>query len=731
MPLSVRDTDSLRASMEDKELSVKDSENEHDDRDALEHHSMHSQLYKNDLSPHDKLINKSPKEYDFDDKPKNRGLTPQKAASPLVIQWLQDNYEAAEGTSLPRSTLYTHYVSFCSSMNIEPVNAASFGKLIRSIFPNLKTRRLGTRGHSKYHYYGIRIKATSELRLPTFNNPGTILASSKPKPRIKQDYEQGLEKPMMGRQDDPSMYEINGHSVATGATNVTLPDFHIPENLPSEISTDLVQAFMSSYKQHCQALIDAVFKHHFLDVDKYLHAFWQSLPAQFRMLVSQPEVVELIGEKDQLAYKAMATVLLPNVLQALPVSIPQSIRQFAKQLEAWLNTALEGLPPNLVAKKMHVVKKFSQSLHKQASLNHLTQAARAVLQNTTQVSQMIIDWNRLDFEFIKDQASWICQCGDEFVQSAQEDFKRFLTERASLEQWAQWLQDIVNKILGKCIDPRELVLLSQQLLLKWSFYSTLIIRDLTIRNASSFGSFHLLRTLFDEYIFYLVETRFASLVHIPVPANASVSMTSNYEVPSTSTNVAEPYSSHSSSMESFSLDTLLNKDNGPRVAKHLPYPFHDNTQDKQEEEYARLEMLHPDVNLLHLNVQPYQQQQYQTGRSYASYIQPKSMDEMRMNQMSSSSGLSRMNPTMMGTNNVNVGMTDHSKRTAAELMRPAHIVYNFASEQQMRPQYIGSYESHPSVLPPSTNIHYREPTNDQGQNKKIRLENGIQSSEVK
>jgi hypothetical protein len=51
---------------------------------------------------------------------------------------LQDNYESQEGTSLPRSTLYIHYIGFCNSMNIEPVNAASFGKLIRSVFPNLK-----------------------------------------------------------------------------------------------------------------------------------------------------------------------------------------------------------------------------------------------------------------------------------------------------------------------------------------------------------------------------------------------------------------------------------------------------------------------------------------------------------------------------------------------------------------------------------------------------------------
>ena len=53
----------------------------------------------------------------------------------------------------------------------EPVNAASFGKLVRSVFVGLKTRRLGTRGHSKYHYYGIKIKDNSPL-LAIQNDPG-------------------------------------------------------------------------------------------------------------------------------------------------------------------------------------------------------------------------------------------------------------------------------------------------------------------------------------------------------------------------------------------------------------------------------------------------------------------------------------------------------------------------------------------------------------------------------
>lgn len=51
----------------------------------------------------------------------------------------------------------------CNENKLEPVNAASFGKLIRSVFHGLRTRRLGTRGNSKYHYYGIRIKPDSPL----------------------------------------------------------------------------------------------------------------------------------------------------------------------------------------------------------------------------------------------------------------------------------------------------------------------------------------------------------------------------------------------------------------------------------------------------------------------------------------------------------------------------------------------------------------------------------------
>lgn len=37
----------------------------------------------------------------------------------------------------------------------------------------------------------------------------------------------------------------------------------------------------------------------------------------------------------------------------------------------------------------------------------------------------------------------------------------------------------------------------------------MVIRDLTLRSAASFGSFHLIRLLYDEYMFYLIEHQIA------------------------------------------------------------------------------------------------------------------------------------------------------------------------------------------------------------------------------
>ena len=59
---------------------------------------------------------------------------------------------------------------------------------------------------------------------------------------------------------------------------------------------------------------------------------------------------------------------------------------------SFLTEGHPGPPP-----QVGVVSAFAQTLRRYTSLNHLAQAARAVLQNTSQINQMLSDLNRVDF----------------------------------------------------------------------------------------------------------------------------------------------------------------------------------------------------------------------------------------------------------------------------------------------------------------------------------------------
>jgi regulatory factor X 1/2/3 len=75
-------------------------------------------------------------------------LTPCPSALFVTCRLLQ-NYEYEENHSLSRQSVYEAYEVFCRQTGQPACNNASFGKLIRAVFPELKTRRLGTRGNSK------------------------------------------------------------------------------------------------------------------------------------------------------------------------------------------------------------------------------------------------------------------------------------------------------------------------------------------------------------------------------------------------------------------------------------------------------------------------------------------------------------------------------------------------------------------------------------------------------
>ncbi|ELV14332.1 MHC class II regulatory factor RFX1 [Tupaia chinensis] len=412
-------------------------------------------------------------------------------ASPATVQWLLDNYETAEGVSLPRSTLYCHYLLHCQEQKLEPVNAASFGKLIRSVFMGLRTRRLGTRGNSKYHYYGLRIKASSPLL------------------RLMEDQQHMAMRGQPFSQKQRQVDNVVPHSIPCPGppdASRSLPDFTELDLqgklLPDGVGPGDIKAFQVLYREHCEAIVDVMVNLQFTLVETLWKTFWRynlgqpseapplavhdeaekRLPKASLVLLSKFEpVLQWTKHCDNVLYQGLVEILIPDVLRPIPSALTQAIRNFAKSLEGWLTHAMVNIPEEMLRVKVAAAGAFAQTLRRYTSLNHLAQAARAVLQNTAQINQMLSDLNRVDFANVQEQASWVCRCEDRVVQRLEQDFKVTLQQQNSLEQWAAWLDGV----------------------------GSMVIRDLTLRSAASFGSFHLIRLLYDEYMYYLIEHRVA------------------------------------------------------------------------------------------------------------------------------------------------------------------------------------------------------------------------------
>lgn len=75
-----------------------------------------------------------------------------------IANWLNLNYVASKDGSIPRCIIYQHYCSDFKKEGIEPLNTAMFGKVIKMVFPFIRSRRLGNRGNSKYHYFGVSVR---------------------------------------------------------------------------------------------------------------------------------------------------------------------------------------------------------------------------------------------------------------------------------------------------------------------------------------------------------------------------------------------------------------------------------------------------------------------------------------------------------------------------------------------------------------------------------------------
>ncbi|RWS15196.1 DNA-binding protein RFX6-like protein, partial [Dinothrombium tinctorium] len=259
-----------------------------------------------------------------------------------TLNWLQVNYEFSEGICLPRCLLYQHYQDYCRSKGQTPIGAAAFGKLVRKKFREITTRRLGTRGKSKYHYYGLGIQKSSVYYLDSYESNNFVRykglsvknkrsARSK-KCRHTSNAENALQKAKQLLKKFPKIGEIV---------------------IPLNVSYKKLDTFLVMYKTHCNQLLDTIFCSQFDDVSSYLNNFWTGIPSHLECLLQKDFIAKVIECCDFVFYEALLTGLSPtSSIDSFDENL-EKLEKIAVKLMPWTNHAISHIPKNIFDAKIN------------------------------------------------------------------------------------------------------------------------------------------------------------------------------------------------------------------------------------------------------------------------------------------------------------------------------------------------------------------------------------------
>ncbi|SMN21943.1 similar to Saccharomyces cerevisiae YLR176C RFX1 Major transcriptional repressor of DNA-damage-regulated genes, recruits repressors Tup1p and Cyc8p to their promoters [Maudiozyma saulgeensis] len=383
-----------------------------------------------------------------------------------ALLWLMKNCESQHDSYVPRGRIFAQYASSCAQYNLKPLSQASLGKLIRTVFPGLTTRRLGMRGQSKYHYCGLKLinsdgnenydddTDTSSVNVsPSLSKPnspeavGVKLEVSDPPLSIKSD-NISTEKPKKRKnnitEDSKVSTPINKKSRSDlQRNNETKEPIVAPDNasislhnvlpnifknevvlsklyklslppipkmlLPSNIDQDMISSLESLYHIYCNKIFDNIKYLRFDSLSTNLLFFHTGSvsPQMYNLLISE-ELNDWIAQCDRITHISLAKYLSNLVLDKTKPS--ETRNNTVKSLESFVNTYPKQisdltmeLPTTLRNSKTNTAKDFTSLMKKLLKLDKFI----IKFLNSFQAfkGDMHRDWDTLNLEDIYDMVS--------------------------------------------------------------------------------------------------------------------------------------------------------------------------------------------------------------------------------------------------------------------------------------------------------------------------------------
>ncbi|SJM87212.1 uncharacterized protein ZBIST_3401 [Zygosaccharomyces bailii] len=367
-----------------------------------------------------------------------------------ALLWLMKSCGAQQDSYVPRGRIFAQYAASCAQNGLKPLSQASLGKLIRAVFPDLTTRRLGMRGQSRYHYCGLKLignASTTEQQqpnsVPSIAPSGHAVAALSPRDQMNRQLQLGqLPMPQQLVAAHGSAAGVTAAGVLSGAGSecpggLPKPEPHTPhrdsdhelvfsedlyervfsnekpipndytlkfpriprECLPPGSDEDIISSLESLYHVHCNTIFEHV---RFMKFDQLSHSLVLfgsgSISPQMYNLFTNKGLHEWVHECDHVTHAAMIKCLsrMLSDFQGVSANAIQRLEEFAKSYSEQVAESIIDLPVAMVAQKTETVATFSRLVRKLVQLIKYLRETSKILPNFPHMSKDWLSYDNLD-----------------------------------------------------------------------------------------------------------------------------------------------------------------------------------------------------------------------------------------------------------------------------------------------------------------------------------------------
>lgn len=434
----------------------------------------------------------------------------------FAMVWLLNSCESSPTAVVPRNRIYARYVQICADNSLTPLSPASFGKLVRILFPSLTTRRLGMRGQSKYHYCGIKLVGDQNVQggSPSSESPPSLHTRT---PSIPHVNDPRLVHPINSTRIAetfhlhdikciPNLFQLVETSLNNEDMNSPLNLPSIYPYLPKSADYDIADTLYSLYKVHCTSIFESLRYMHIGKLFSSFTTFNSILTAPvFKLYTSEP-VMEWVRECDLVMYRSMAKMLTKLHLQNVPDEVVQNLEQVSRQYTYKLQNSLQyKVPKSFRSMKLKTAKHFISILTRLVKVIETGQSAARILANNNEKQAMLEDWRQLDIREItlrevpcrlKNLELVIRILTTDVNSILERDDSPSSKDFSTLVQLARLVSSLPGHFRNS--NPRLFMLVSSNLL-------TTFLREISLNRGQSFGAWWIVRCWVDEFIYWCFE----------------------------------------------------------------------------------------------------------------------------------------------------------------------------------------------------------------------------------